>query len=98
MQNQFQNHKIVMHNDPIDCFKSLAFSKENDISHPILQYNSTLFEEFIVQLLQGFQKVSILLIYRSNNSNVQDFTGQITHLITFHKPDFNIKVILTLMH
>ena len=47
MQNQFQNHQLVMHNDPIDCFKSLAFLKENNISHPILQYNNILFAEFI---------------------------------------------------
>ena len=25
MQNQFENHKLVMHNDPTDCFKSVAF-------------------------------------------------------------------------
>ena len=73
MQNQFENHQLVMHNDPIDRFKSLAFLKENNTSHSILQYNSTLFAEFIVPLLQGFEKVSILLTYRRNNFNVQDF-------------------------
>ena len=87
MQNQFENHQLVMHNDPIDRFKSLAFLKENNTSHSILQYNSTLFAEFIVPLLQGFEKVSILLTYRRNNFNVQDFIEQTTHLITFHKPD-----------
>ena len=61
MQNQCENDQLVMHNDPNDCFKGLAFLKENDISHSILQYNTTLFAEFIVQL-QGFEKVSILLI------------------------------------
>ena len=100
MQNQFENHQLVMHNDPTGCFKSLEFLKGNDISHSILQYNSTLFTEFIVQLVQGFEKVSILLTYRGNNFNVQDFIGQITHLITFHKPDlvvgdFNANALTT---
>ena len=53
IQNQFGNRQLVMHNDPKHCFKSLAFLKENNISHSILQYNSTLFAEFIVKLLQG---------------------------------------------
>ena len=68
------------------------------MSHTTLQYSSTLFAEFIVQLLQGFVEVPILLTYRSNNFNVQDFIGQLTHLITFHKPhlvlgDFNINAL-----
>ena len=54
MQNQCENHQLVMHNDPTDCFKGVAFLKENNISHSILQYNSTLFAKFIVQLVQGF--------------------------------------------
>ena len=94
-----------MHNDPIDCFESSEFLKENSISHSILQYNSTLFAEFIVPLLQGFETASILLTYRSNNLNVQDFIGQITHLIIFHKldlvlGDFNINALrdLALLH
>ena len=57
---------VVMHNDPTDFFKSLSFLKENNISHFILQYNSTLFAEFIVQLVQRFEKVSILLTYIGN--------------------------------
>ena len=73
IQNQFENHKLMIHNDPIVCFKSLAFSKENNTSHTILQYNSTILAEFIVQLLEGFEKVSILLVYRSNNFKIQDF-------------------------
>ena len=90
-QNQFEKYQLLMHNDPTDCFKSLAFLKENNIADCILQYNSTLFAEFIVQ-------VSILLTYRGNNFNVQDFIGQITHLITFDKPDlvlgdFNINAL-----
>ena len=48
-----KNHQLVMYNDPTDCFKSLAFLKENNTSHSILQYNGTLFAEFIVQLVQG---------------------------------------------
>ena len=40
----------------------------------------------------------ILLTYRSNNLNVQDFIGQVTYLITFYKPDlvlvdFNINAL-----
>ena len=86
-----------MHNDPTDCFKNLSFLKENNISHFILQYNSTLFAEFIVQLVQGFEKVSILLTYIGNYVNVRDFIGQIT-VIKFHKPDlvlcdFNINTL-----
>ena len=73
IQNQFEDHKLMIHNDPTVCFKSLAFSKENNTSHTILQYNSTIFAEFIVQLLQGFEKVSILLPYRSDNFEIQDF-------------------------
>ena len=57
----------------------LALLKENNFSHSILQYRSTLFEEFIVPLLQGLKKVSILLTFGSNNFNVQDFIGQIIH-------------------
>ena len=68
-----------MHNGPNDCFKSLAFLKENNILHFILQYNSTLFAEFIAQFLQVFEKVSILRTYRSNNFNNKDFIRQITH-------------------
>ena len=70
-----------------------TFLKENNISHSILQYSSTLFAELLVELLQGFEKVSILLTYRSN---VQHFIGQINHLVTFHKPDlgdFNINAL-----
>ena len=98
MENQFENHYLVMHNDHTGCFKSLAFLKENNIWHSILQYNSTLFAEFVLQSVQGFEKVSILLTYRGNNFNVQDFTGQITHLIKFYKPDlvlvdFNINAL-----
>ena len=88
----------MIHNDPIVCFKSLAFSKENNTSHTILQYNSTILAEFIVQLLEGFEKVSILLVYRSDNFKIQDFIWQLTHLITFHKTylvlgDFNINAL-----
>ena len=87
MQNQCENDQLVVHNDPTDCLKGLAFLKENNISHSIPQYNCTLFAEFFVQILQGFEKGSILLSYRSNNFNVQEFTRKISHLITFHKPD-----------
>ena len=48
MQNQFENDQLVMHNDPIDCYNRLPFLKENNISHSILQYNSTLFAEFLL--------------------------------------------------
>ena len=70
---------------------------ENNILHSILQYSITSFAEFSVQPLQVFKKASILLIYRSNNFKVQDI-GQITHLITLHKPglvsgDFNINTL-----
>ena len=65
---------------PTDCFKSLLFLKENNNSHSIQQYNSTLFAEF-VQLLQGFEKVYIYLLIE------EIIIGQITHLIAFHKPD-----------
>lgn len=74
MQNQFENHQLVIHNDPIDCFKSWAFLKEN-ISYFMLQYNSTLFKEFVVPLLWGFEKVAVLLTCRSNTFYVQDFLG-----------------------
>ena len=62
MENRFENHQLVMHNDRSDRFKNLAFLKESNVSHSILPYNSILFAEFIVSLLQGFEKVSILLI------------------------------------
>ena len=39
MQNQFENHQLMVHHDPILCFKRLVFFKENNISHSILQYN-----------------------------------------------------------
>ena len=42
----------------------------------------------MVPLPQGFEKISILLIYRSNSFNAQDFKGRITHLIIFNKPDY----------
>ena len=32
MQNQFEKYQLVMHNGPTDCFKSLAFLKESNIS------------------------------------------------------------------
>ena len=62
MENRFENHQLVMHNDRSDLFKNLAFLKESNVSHSIQPYNSILFAEFIVSLLQGFEKVSILLI------------------------------------
>ena len=62
MENRFENHQVVMHNDRSDRFKNLAFLKESNVSHSILPYNSILFAEFIVSLLQGFEKVSVLLI------------------------------------
>ena len=31
MQNRFENHQLVMHNDPADRFKCFVFLKENDI-------------------------------------------------------------------
>ena len=62
MENRFENHQLVIHIDRSDRFKNLAFLKENNVSHSILPYNSILFAEFIVSLLQGFEKVSILLI------------------------------------
>ena len=62
MENRFENHQLVMHNDRSDLFKNLAFLKESNVSHSILPYNSILFAEFIVSLLQGFEKVSVLLI------------------------------------
>ena len=57
MQNQFENHYLMMHNDHTACFKSLTFKKKNNTSYSILQYNMTLFAEFVVQLVQGFEKV-----------------------------------------
>ena len=36
MQHQFENYQLVMHNDPIDRFKSLTFLKDNNISLSIL--------------------------------------------------------------
>ena len=82
-------------------FKELSIFKRKQYfhtTHSILQYNSTLFAEFVVQLLQGFEKVSILLTYKSNSFNVEDFKGQITHLIVSHKPylvlgDFDINAL-----
>ena len=62
MENRFENHQLVMHNDRSDLFKNLAFLKESNVSHSILPYNSILFAEFIVSLLPGFEKVSVLLI------------------------------------
>ena len=44
----------------------------------IPQHNSTLFAESIVPDLQGFEKLSMLVTYRRNDFNVQDFIGQIT--------------------
>ena len=84
MQNQFENHQLVMHNDPSDCFKSLTFLKENNISHSILQFNSALFAEFIVQLVQGFEKYLLYLLIEVIMLMPKT---SITHLITVHKPD-----------
>ena len=97
MQNRFENHQLVMHNDPVDRFKSLAFLKENNISHSLLPYNGTLFAEFILPF-KAFEKLSVLLTYRSKDIEVQDFIGQITYLITLHNPDlvlcdFNINAL-----
>ena len=39
MQNQFGNDQLVMHNDPTDCFKSLTFLKENNISPSAILQN-----------------------------------------------------------
>ena len=82
MQNKFENHQLVMYNDSIDCFKSIAlfffFWKKNNISDSIMWYSTTTLAELIAQFLQGFEKVSILLTYRSNNLNVQDVIGLIT--------------------
>ena len=86
-------------------------TKDNN-SLSILQYNSALFTELMVPLLQGFEKLSILLICRSNTFNVQDFIGQIIIIIiiiiitiitmiiilTFHKPDLFLVDFLSLMH
>ena len=38
-----------------------------------MKHTSKLFTEFIVQLLKGFEKVFILLTYKSNNFNFQEF-------------------------
>ena len=71
MQNQFENHQFVMHNDQIDRFKSLVFLKENNIlvflkenniSLSILQYNSTLFAEFIVHFFKDWRKYLFYLL------------------------------------
>ena len=84
-------------------------TKDNN-SLSILQYNSALFTKLMVPLLQGFEKLSILLICRSNTFNVQDFIGQIIIIIiiitiitmiiilTFHKPDLFLVDFLSLMH
>ena len=31
MQNNIENHQLVIHNDPTDCFKTLSFLRENHI-------------------------------------------------------------------
>ena len=92
MQNQFDNHQLVMHDDSFDCFKSLVFFLKKAVFH-IPHCNITLFPDFAVLLFQGFENVFILLTYRSNNFNVQDFIGQITHLITLNKIDFNFNAL-----
>ena len=60
MQNQSENHQLLMHNVPIDRFKSLEVFlncfKKNNIPHFIRQYNGKLFAEFFIQLIQGFRK------------------------------------------
>ena len=41
----------------------------------------------LLRLLQGFEEVSILVTYRSDNFNIQEFIEEITRLLTFHRPD-----------
>ena len=52
MENPFEKHQLVMYNDSIDCYKSSAFLKEKNISLSILQYDSTLFEDFNINALR----------------------------------------------
>ena len=93
MQNRFENHQLVT----VDRFKTLAFLKENNISRSLLPCNGTLFAEFILPF-KAFEKLSVLLTYRSKDIEVQDFVGQITYLITLHNldlvlGDFNINTL-----
>ena len=81
MQNKFETHQLVMYNDSIDCFKSIALFFFFFFKKAIFQIPSCDIApqaELIAQFLQGFEKVSILLTYRSNNLNVQDVIGLIT--------------------
>lgn len=52
MENPFENHQLVMYNDSIDCYKSLAFLKEKNISSSMSQYDSTLFGDFNINALR----------------------------------------------
>ena len=102
IQDQFSSHQLVMHNDPVDPFKSLAFFKRININHSATQYSGILFAEFHDPFNRNFEKISVLLLYRSNNSSnnvaVLHFITEINFLITLHKPDlvlgdFNINAL-----
>ena len=63
----------------------------------MLPYSGTLSAEFVLPL-KGYEKLSILLTYRSKNIGTQDFIEQMTYLTTLHKPDlvlgdFNINAL-----
>ena len=56
-----------------------------------------MFAEFILPF-KAFEKLSVLLTYRSKDIEVQDFIGQITYLIKLLNPDlvlgdFNVNAL-----
>ena len=63
MQNQFENHQVVMHNHPNDRFKSLVFLKENNILPSILEYSSTLFGDLNINALRDLPFLNTMRQY-----------------------------------
>ena len=95
IQQPFNDHQLFLHNN-VDKFKSLALLKLFDLDCNIERFDSVLYLEF---LISETEIITVLLLYRSNNSHLPSFTEFITYIVETHKPDillgdFNLNALV----
>ena len=86
LQMNFQNHDVLLHNN-VDKFKSLALLKNTFIECCVQLFDRILYGELIAESFHDSKQFSILLLYKSNNANLRQFTKYVSQLVHTLKPD-----------
>ena len=101
IEDQFNEHRIFFNNNP-DKFKSLAvlFRENMTIETPLVLDGIFIATYFDTKHAIHF---SVLLCYRKNNSNIEQFKDLISYLVRSKMPDlilgdFNLNIDTTISH